>query len=176
MDENPVKPPRSEEGVWGRRPQAGFRAAALTNPMRGAQEVARISAEPKATIEIPVQMKRISVVIAAILSKLYRNRHCRLSALLRFLFFLFDGVTLGCRPNLLGDFFLLARRSSVRAALTAHRAVIHSCPSSAEPNPQTPSALRTYLRYCTLNPHCKLKRDSIHCPFFIIPSFQSHRR
>ena len=35
-----------------------------------------------------------------------------------------------------GDFHLLARRSSVRAALTAHRAVIHFCPSSDKPNPK----------------------------------------
>ena len=147
MDENPVKPPRSEEGVWGRRPQAGFRAAALTYPVRRAQEAARISEEPKAASEIPVWIESISAVIAEILSRLYRNRHCRLSALLRFLFFLFDGVTLGCRPNLRGDFFLLARRSSVRAALTVHWTVIHSCPSSAEPNPQTPSLLRAGLKW-----------------------------
>ena len=43
-------------------------------------------------------------------------------------------------------FLLLARRSSVRAALTAHRAVIHSCPSSAKPNPQTPSSPRASLK------------------------------
>ena len=50
-------------------------------------------------------------------------------------------------------FFLLARRSSVRAALTAHWAVIHSRPSSAMPNPQTPSSLRGGFKICPCQEH-----------------------
>ena len=48
----------------------------------------------------------------------------------------------GLPPEPAKGLLLLARRSSVRAALTAHWAVIHYRPSSAKPNPQTPSSLR----------------------------------
>ena len=85
----PLKTARSEEGVWGRYPQAGFRAAALTYPMREAPISKNLSgagggksqgararlceiAAPEATIEIPVKMERISAMIAEILLLLVR--------------------------------------------------------------------------------------------------------
>ena len=40
-------------------PQAGFRAAALTSPMRAAPDTARIREKPKAPILIPVHFDRI---------------------------------------------------------------------------------------------------------------------
>jgi len=42
---------------------------------------------PEATIEIPVQMERVSAMIAETLLMLYQNRNSRLTASLRFLLF-----------------------------------------------------------------------------------------
>ena len=41
-----LKPPRSEEGVWGQCPQAGFRAAALTYPQIAKRNNTGIGEEP----------------------------------------------------------------------------------------------------------------------------------
>ena len=59
------------------------------------------------------------------------------------------GLRWAAAQTCLRDFYLLARRSSVRAALTAHRAVIHSCPSSEKPNPQTPFCPSRRFKPCS---------------------------
>ena len=53
-------------------------------PQSRSEKETRISAEPKATIEIPVKIERISAIIAEILLYLCQNRNCRLTAPLRF--------------------------------------------------------------------------------------------